>query len=132
MKRLKVKDAESCMACLQCAVACASAFYKKPDVALACIRITEGKTPRSIAVRTCIQCGKCARNCEAGAISQNAKGVYTIDKKLCVHCGKCVEVCPFGLIVRTNRRQALWDCLTLYSTAPTRCTKRRESPSGRP
>ena len=100
MKRLNVRDANSCMACLQCAVACASAFYKNPDVALACIRITEGKTPRSIAVRACIQCGKCARNCEAGAISQNAKGVYTIDRKLCVHCGKCVEVCPFGLIVQ--------------------------------
>ncbi len=102
MKRLKVKDAGQCMACLQCAVACASAFYKEGDVTKACIRIVEGKTPKSVAVRSCIQCGKCARSCEAGAISQNPRtGVYVIDKKLCVRCGKCAEVCPFGLIVKT-------------------------------
>ena len=100
MKRLKVKDASQCKACLQCAVACASAFSKDYDVSKSCIQITE-KPDKTIAVRSCIQCGKCARNCEAGAISQNAKGVYMINKKLCVHCGKCVEVCPFGLIVQT-------------------------------
>ena len=31
MKRLKVKDAGQCKACLQCAVSCASAFYKDYD-----------------------------------------------------------------------------------------------------
>ena len=84
MKRLKVKDAGQCKACLQCAVSCASAFYKDYDVSKSCIQITE-KPDKTIAVRSCIQCGKCARNCEAGAISQNAKGVYMINKKLCVH-----------------------------------------------
>ena len=48
----------------------------------------------------CVQCGKCAEVCEHGAITQNAKGVYTINKKLCVGCGKCAEACPFGLIVK--------------------------------
>ena len=71
MKRLKVKDAGQCKACLQCAVSCASAFYKDYDVSKSCIQITE-KPDKTIAVRSCIQCGKCARNCEAGAISQNA------------------------------------------------------------
>lgn len=50
--------------------------------------------------QVCIQCGKCAKTCEAGAITQNPKtGVYMINKKLCTSCGKCVEVCPFGVMV---------------------------------
>ena len=48
----------------------------------------------------CVQCGKCASVCEAGAITKNAKGVYMINKKLCTGCGKCVEVCPFGVMVK--------------------------------
>ena len=49
---------------------------------------------------TCIQCGKCAKVCEAGAITQNPKtGVYMINKKLCISCGKCVEVCPMKVMV---------------------------------
>jgi carbon-monoxide dehydrogenase iron sulfur subunit len=38
--------------------------------------------------------------CEHGAITQNAKGVYMINKKLCVQCGKCKEACPFGVLVQ--------------------------------
>ena len=48
----------------------------------------------------CVQCGKCAQACEHGAITQNAKGVYMINKKLCVQCGKCKEACPFGVLVQ--------------------------------
>ena len=97
MRRLKVKDPEACMACLQCVTACAATFYKTDDITKACIKFEEKN--RVVIPRTCIQCGKCARNCEAGAITQNPKGFYFINKKLCVRCGKCVEVCPFGLIV---------------------------------
>ena len=48
---------------------------------------------------SCIMCGKCARVCPEEAISQNAKGVYMIDKKKCVGCGKCVEACPMHVMV---------------------------------
>ena len=98
MKRLKVKDASACMACLQCVSACSEAFYKTFDQNKSCIQIRE-KNPGKIAVQTCIQCGKCARTCEHEAITQNAKGVYMISKKKCVGCGKCVETCPMGVMV---------------------------------
>ena len=78
-------------------VACSEAFYKEFDPDKSCIQIGEKNGVVKPAV--CIQCGKCARTCEQGAIKQNPKGVYMIDKKLCTGCGKCVEACPFGVIV---------------------------------
>ena len=91
MKKLSVKKNVECMACLECVRACSVAFYKEFNQDLSCIKIVEkngGAKPM-----TCIQCGKCMKTCEAGAISQNPKtGVYIINKKLCTSCGKCVEV----------------------------------------
>ena len=86
------------MACLQCVQACSTAFYKEFDPDLSCIQIVAkgaGAKPN-----TCIQCGKCMRTCEHGAITQNPKtGIYMINKKLCVGCGKCVEACPMKVMV---------------------------------
>ena len=53
-------------------------------------------------VKACSQCGKCAQACEQNAITQNAKGVYMIDKKLCIGCGKCVAACPFEVMVQVG------------------------------
>ena len=96
MKKLTVKKGIECMACLSCVAACSQAYYKTldPDKAMLEIVMKNG----SPAPAVCIQCGKCARNCPQNAITQNAKGVYMINKKLCVGCGKCVEVCPFHVV----------------------------------
>ena len=98
MKRLAVKKNEACMACLQCVQACSEAFYKEFDEDLSSIRIVaKGNEAKPM---TCIQCGKCAKACEHGAITQNPKtGVYMINKKLCVGCGACVAVCPMKVMV---------------------------------
>ena len=98
MKKLVVSKEHPCKACLSCVIACSQAFYKKFDPALSCIQIIEKKGEP--APQTCIQCGKCAKNCPEGAISQNAKGVYVIDKKKCTACGKCIEVCPMKVMVK--------------------------------
>lgn len=98
MKKLTVKKDAQCMACLECVRACSNAFYKEFHPDKSCIRIVQ----RNGKVRpmTCVQCGKCAKTCEHGAITQNPKtGVYMINKKLCVGCGKCKEACPFGVLV---------------------------------
>ena len=87
------------MACKECEVACSEAFYKEYSEELSCIHIgvaKDGETPKPA---VCVQCGKCAKACPEGAITQNAKGVYMINKKKCVSCGKCAEACPFGVIV---------------------------------
>ena len=51
-------------------------------------------------------CGKCARTCPEGAITQNAKGVYMIDKRKCVGCGECVKACPMQVMVMPSGEDA--------------------------
>ena len=100
MKKLTVKKGTQCMACLECVRACSEAFYKEFDPSKACLQIIERNGAAKPMV--CVQCGKCAEACEHGAITQNAKGVYTINKKLCVGCGKCKDACPFGVLVKVE------------------------------
>lgn len=104
MKKLTVKKGSTCMACLECVRACSNAFYKEFDPGKSCIQIIEKNGAAKPMV--CVQCGKCATVCEAGAITQNAKGVYTINKKLCTQCGKCAEVCPFHVLVKVPEMPA--------------------------
>ena len=99
MKKLVVKKDSQCMACLQCVQACAEAFYKEFDVTLSCIQVGVAKNGEAKPA-VCIQCGKCMKVCESGAITQNPKtGVYMINKKLCTSCGKCAEICPMKVMV---------------------------------
>ena len=111
MKKLYVAKKDACMACKACEIACSEAFYKEFNENLSCIHISvkkDGVTPKSV---TCVQCGKCAEACPEGAITQNAKGVYMINKKKCVHCGKCVEVCPMGVMVKVSEEDAPSKCI---------------------
>ena len=91
------------MACRACVRACSESFYKEFDTDKSCIQIVEKKSVRPMA---CPQCGKRAEACPEGAITQNPKGVYMINKKKCTGCGKCAEACPFGLIVKTEGNPA--------------------------
>ncbi len=98
MKKLVAKKNVECMACLECVRACSEAFYKEFHPDYSCIQIVAKGTGAKPNV--CIQCGKCMKACEHGAITQNPKtGVYMINKKLCVGCGKCVAVCPMKVMV---------------------------------
>ena len=109
-KKLKVTDKKSCMACLECVNACSEAFYKVADPDKACIRIVVGKDGEP-EPKTCIQCGKCARTCKQGAITQNKFGVYMINKKLCTGCGECVDVCPMKVMVKAPEVEVTSKCI---------------------
>jgi Fe-S-cluster-containing hydrogenase component 2 len=112
MKKLAVNKEKTCMACMTCERVCAEAFYKTEDIQaenLSCIQIKG--TDTSIKIEVCVQCGKCAKSCEAGAITQNAAGVYMLNKKTCVDCGKCVEACPFHLVVKAKSKPSPSKCI---------------------
>ncbi len=108
MKRLAIKQGSTCMACLQCMVACSEAFYKVTDLTKSCVTITG--TEYGADPVTCDQCGKCAEVCEFKAITQTSKGVYMINKKLCTACGKCVDACPYQLIVKPDQASVASKC----------------------
>ena len=110
MKKLIVTDKTACMACLSWEEACSMAFYKVFDPDKSCIRIVAGKNDEP-KVNVCLQCGKCARTCKQGAIKQNAKGTYVIDKKLCTGCGECVEVCPMHVMVKAPESPVTSKCI---------------------
>ena len=109
MKKLFVKKDVPCMACLECVRACSNAYYKEFHPDKACLQIVQRKD--AVRPMVCVQCGKCAEACEHGAITQNAKGVYTINKKLCVGCGKCKDACPFGVLVKVEEAPNASKCI---------------------
>ena len=92
MKKLSIKKGVQCMACLECVRACSNAYYKEFHPDKACLQIVQRKDAARPMV--CVQCGKCAEACPAGAITQNPKGVWMINRKTCTGCGKCAEKCP--------------------------------------
>ena len=46
----------------------------------------------------CIGCGKCAKNCPAGAISGKIKSPYHINNDVCIKCGSCKDNCNFDAV----------------------------------
>ncbi|MDO4649648.1 MAG: 4Fe-4S binding protein [Eubacteriales bacterium] len=111
MKKLNVAKKDACMACKACEIACSEAFYKTFDEELSCIHIETKKDGVTPMPKVCVQCGKCEKACPEGAITQNPKGVYMINKKLCVGCGKCVEACPFGVMVKAEDKPTASKCI---------------------
>ncbi len=109
MKKLTAKKGVACMACLECVRACSNAFYKEFDPDKACLRIVDRKGTAKPML--CVQCGKCAEACPNGAITQNAKGVYIVNRKLCTGCGKCKEACPFGVMVKAETAEYASKCI---------------------
>lgn len=108
-KKLAVTNPEECQSCASCVTACATAFHKVTYEDKSCIQI--GYKNDKFKVFTCVQCGKCAKECPEEAISKNKFGVYIIDKKKCVNCGKCVEVCPMGLVVASEYKPTPNKCI---------------------
>lgn len=109
-KRLVINKDKSCIGCLECVRACASAYHKLADPRLSAIQIVDkdGKKTPSV----CVQCGKCAKVCPQGAIQKNAKGVWVIDKKLCTGCGACRKACAFGVMVEDPATGLTSKCLS--------------------
>ncbi len=112
MKRLKADKTIACMNCDSCVLACSATYFKVDDPEKAALKLAPLKNdPENVAPVTCVQCGKCAKACPSGAITQNAKGVYMVNKKLCTGCGACVEACPFGVMIKPEGSETAFKCI---------------------
>ena len=112
------KDAR-CIGCLECMHACSKTYFKSHKLSLAFLKVQakkgignksdiEGSIIRPV---VCIQCGKCAKVCPIGAISQNRFGTWVVDKKMCINCGKCRDACPLGVMVENTERNITMKCI---------------------
>ena len=105
---LPVVDETKCTACGACAKACPKGVIELRNmgttpknnrrVYVSCINKDKGGVARKACTAACIGCGKCAKNCPAGAISGKIKHPYHIDNDLCIKCGTCKDNCNFDAI----------------------------------
>jgi Fe-S-cluster-containing dehydrogenase component len=122
-------DSSKCSGCCACQVTCAlynagSPYWQKPsDRADGSFGENNPKkaalgidslfpAPGVFKVRTCTQCGKCAKVCPPGCIPQHRNGAYEIDQAHCLgkSCLKCVEACPEDVVFAHDDYPAPWKC----------------------
>lgn len=104
-------DAEHCMGCQTCVVACQMEHALRPGVAWSRVDAVEwGRWPdggRLHLPHSCLHCNDpaCVEVCPTGASFVGEGGVSLVDHELCIGCGVCVAACPYGArsINRTDR-----------------------------
>ena len=117
MPRRLTFDAQTCLACKSCELACALAHS-----ASGALEPALGESPRpeprvelvlrsdGLAALRCQQCEEpfCTYACKTGGLSRDAEtGVVTLDAARCVACWMCVMVCPHGVRPSLRREQAM-------------------------
>ena len=91
-----------CKACKMCEKTCPKGLIEmlplhETKAAVLCKNHDKGAVTRKECTIGCIGCMKCAKECEAGAITID-KFCAKVDYEKCTGCGKCHTVCPVGSI----------------------------------
>ncbi len=120
MARIIVVDAERCLGCKSCVLACAVAHSGVETLAEA-VRLAQPPQPRLhvepvAGAAMPVQChhcedAPCMSVCPSGAIHRpSPDGPVLIDPARCIGCKFCVFVCPFGVIELSRSGGAVLKC----------------------
>ncbi|MGI6181383.1 MAG: 4Fe-4S dicluster domain-containing protein [Agathobaculum sp.] len=71
-------------------------------IPIACDECPVERYQVSESCRGCIS-QRCIKNCPKDAISKTKNGKVVIDHELCIECGRCAKVCPYGAITEHVR-----------------------------
>jgi anaerobic dimethyl sulfoxide reductase subunit B (iron-sulfur subunit) len=97
-------DADRCVKCRTCEVACKSTHNIEPGLKWRRVFETwDGDYPnvtRTFFSQACMHCGKpaCVAVCPTGAIRKRADdGIVVVDRDKCNGCQDCFSACPYGV-----------------------------------
>jgi anaerobic dimethyl sulfoxide reductase subunit B (iron-sulfur subunit) len=97
-------DADRCVQCRTCAVACKTVHNTGPGMNwLRIVETWNGVYPnvtRDFLVLACLHCAKpaCVEVCPTGAISKRSEdGIVVVDRAKCNGCRDCLSACPYGV-----------------------------------
>lgn len=99
-----ILDAERCVKCESCTVACLDQndLAGGPDTWRNVFAFEEGKFPQvrvtaiSVSCQHCVD-APCVAVCPTGAVFKQDNGVVVVAKENCIGCQNCADACPFGV-----------------------------------
>ena len=111
MNRFILADAQKCIGCRTCEVACVVSHQQDQDcsgvsAARFAPRIRVVKNDELSTATLCRQCedAPCANVCPEGAIRRE-NSVWRVDQRRCIGCKSCMVACPYGAMTVTVMNQ---------------------------